>query len=75
MSKPQNVRVEVSGHHRHKVIEGRVLQWCQTVESFDGAFHQVPAVMVQLDGGVVETVPLQTRYTCTRVMVSDGIDA
>lgn len=67
----QFVKLEIDDPVRgDQLIEGEVLQWCQTVASFSGHHLQVPAVTVRR-GGEVLTVPLQAQHAHTKISIWD----
>ena len=63
------VHIEVHGHQKFESIDGEVLQWTSTAESFDGEWIQVPCVVID-DGEIIRCVALKTQYTVTTVRKS-----
>jgi hypothetical protein len=59
------VRIQIDGHRHYEEIEGEVLWWGQTVESFDGQWMPVPCVAVQT-GDEVQLVSLKRQYASAR---------
>lgn len=62
------IAIEASGHHVGYSVEGEVIEWCQTVENYDGKYLQVPAVIVNTKDGI-EIVSLAQRMYQIKVKI------
>lgn len=60
------IKVITEGHQFYNAREGEVLAWTNTVEHFDGAPMQVPAVLLQVDD-MVELIPLKSHLRGTAI--------
>lgn len=63
------VAIEVNGHQLFRSIEGKVLYWGSTVESFNSGADKlmVPCVVLLLDDNSIECVSLKTDRTWTNL--------